>query len=343
VQINSEEEEKSHEYLGDSNPRIRLFALKKAENSDEIILRLVELDGKPLRDARISFAAPVSAAREVNGQEQPVGPANIVDGNLVTSFTAYQPRTFAIKLGSASAKAATMHSEPVKLDYELATASNHGTHATEGFDGHGNSLPAEMLPSELTFDDVKFQLAPAKTGVPNAVISRGQSLSLPPGQFNRLYIIAASADGDQPASFELGGKTVELNIQDWGGFIGQWDDRKWSKSGADDDYGEMTGLKPRFIKRADLAWFDSNHRNAAGEDVPYGYSYLFAYAIDLPAGTRTVKLPDNNKIRVLAMSVAQENAEVWPAQPLYDALPQSETAMKSSISVNKSGKRHNGS
>lgn len=334
-----------HEFslLKVSNPRIRLFALKKAENSDEIILRFVELDGRPLRDARISFAAPVSAAREVNGQEQPVGPANIVDGNLVTSFTAYQPRTFAIKLGSASAMAATVHSEPVKLDYDLATASNHGTHATEGFDGYGNSLPAEMLPSELTFDDVKFQLSLAKTGVANAVISRGQSLSFPPGQFNRLYIIAASADGDQLASFELGGKTVELNIQDWGGFIGQWDDRKWSKTGTDDDYGEMTALKPGFIKRADLAWFDSNHRNAAGEDVPYGYSYLFAYAIDLPAGTRTVKLPDNNKIRVLAMSVAQENAEVWPAQPLYDVLPQSETTMKSSISVNKSGKKHNGS
>jgi alpha-mannosidase len=333
-----------HEFslLKVSNPRIRVFALKKAENSDEIILRLVELDGKPLRDARISFAAPVSAAREVNGQEQPVGPANVVDGKLVTSFTAYQPRTFAIKLGSASAKAATMHSEPVKLDYDLATASNQGTHATEGFDGHGNSLPAEMLPAELTFDDVKFQLAPAKTGVPNAVISKGQSISLPPGQFNRLYIVAASADGDQTASVELGGKTVELNIQDWGGFIGQWDDRKWSKSGADDDYGEMTALKPGFIKRADLAWFDSNHRNAAGENVPYGYSYLFAYAIDLPAGTRTVKLPDNNKIRVLAMSVAQENAEVRPVQPLYDILPQSEMTMKSSISVNRLAKRHNG-
>jgi alpha-mannosidase len=231
----------------------------------------------------------------------------------------------------------------VKLDYDLATASNQGTHATEGFDGHGNSVPAEMLPAELTFDDVKFQLAPAKTGVPNAVISKGQSITLPAGQFNRLYIVAASADGDQTASVELGGKTVELNIQDWGGFIGQWDDRKWSKSGADDDYGEMTALKPGFIKRADLAWFDSNHRNAAGENVPYGYSYLFAYAIDLPAGTRTVKLPDNKNIRVLAMSVAQENAAVRPAQPLYDVLPNSAATMKSSISLNKSGKKHNGS
>ena len=33
-----------------SNPRIRVLALKKAEQSDEIIVRLVELDGKPQPD-----------------------------------------------------------------------------------------------------------------------------------------------------------------------------------------------------------------------------------------------------------------------------------------------------
>jgi alpha-mannosidase len=32
-------------------------------------------------------------------------------------------------------------------------------------------------------------------------------------------------------------------------------------------------------------------------------------------------LPDNDQIRVLAISVADENAEVRPAQPLYDVLP----------------------
>ena len=42
-------------------------------------MRLVELDGKPAQDVRISFAGPLSAAREVNGQEQPVGEAKLVD------------------------------------------------------------------------------------------------------------------------------------------------------------------------------------------------------------------------------------------------------------------------
>jgi alpha-mannosidase len=83
----------------------------------------------------------------------------------------------------------------------------------------------------------------------------------------------------------------------------------------------MTGIKPGYIKRADLAWYGSHHHNAAGENVPYRYSYLFAYPIDLPAGAKTITLPDNDKVRVLAISVAQENAPVKPAQPLYDVLP----------------------
>jgi alpha-mannosidase len=302
-----------------SNPRIRVLALKKAEHGDEVIVRLVELDGKPQPDVQVSFITPITAAREVNGQEQPVGTATVNSGALVTSFSAYQPRTFALRFASSQVKVAAVRSAPVTLRYDLATASNDGTKSNGGFDSAGNALPAEMLPPQITFNDVQFQLAPAKTGSPNAVVAKGQKIDLPAGQYDRAYVLAASADGDQKATFEAGDKKVELNIQDWGGFIGQWDDRKWSSGDtSNDNYGEMIGLTPAYIKRADLAWYCSHHHNAAGENVAYGYSYLFAYPIDLPQGTRTITLPDNGKIRILAISVADENPEVKPAQPLYD-------------------------
>jgi len=304
-----------------SNSRIRVLALKKAEQSDEVIVRLVELDGKPQPDVRISFAAPITSAREVNGQEQPVGPATVTSGALVTSFSAYQPRTFAVKLAASTTKVAGVRSAPVALHYNLATATNDGTRSTGGFDGNGNALPAEMLPEQITFNDVQFRLAVAKTASPNAIVTRGQTIELPAGHYNRAYILAA-ADGDQNAIFQVGKANVSLNIQDWGGFIGQWDDRQWSSSDTSkDDYGEMTGIKPGYIKRADLAWYCSHHHNSAGENVSYRYSYLFAYPVELPDGARTIKLPDNDKIRILAISVAEENPEVRPAQPLYDVLP----------------------
>ncbi len=235
------------------------------------------------------------------------------------------------------------------LRYDLATASNDGARSDAGFDGKGNALPAEMLPAQVAFNDVTFELARATTGVPNAVIAKGQTIALPAGTFNRVYLLAASANGDQRTTFEIATRKAELNIQDWGGFIGQWDDRQWSsKETSHDDYGDMIGLKPAYIKRANLAWYCSHHHNAAGENVSYAYSYLFAYAIDAPSGARTIKLPNNNNVRILAISVADENPEVRPAQPLYDVLPSPNaglrdftlTASSASVSVSPGQERN---
>jgi alpha-mannosidase len=304
------------------NPRIRVLALKKAEASDEIVLRTVELDGRPQRDVHVQFAARVASAREVNGQEQPVGAAKIEKGQLVASFSAYQPRSFAVRLATAKTRVAAVRSESAALHYDLATTSSDGEKSEGGFDGQGNALPAEMFPTAIKFNDVKFQLGPAKSGVANAVVANGQTIALPTGLYNRVYVIAASADGDRKAAFEIAGKKTEFDIEDWGGFIGQWDDREWSsKDASHDDYGEMLGVRPGYIKRADLAWYSDHHHDPSGTNVPYRYSYLFAYRIDLPAGAKSVTLPANNKIRVLAMSVAEESPVVVPVQPLYDVLP----------------------
>jgi alpha-mannosidase len=309
---------------------------------------------------RVEFAGPVTAAREVNGQELPEGPATVAGNVLVASFSAYQPRTFALKLGAPGAKVAGVQSTPVALEYDLAAASNDDTKSVGGFDAKGDALPAEMLPGELVFNGVGFKLAPAATGRPNAVVAKGQTINLPAGRFNRLYVVAASADGDQKATFRVGGRAVELTIQNWGGFVGQWDTRVWKarpdkvtvrskngaarevelrhdwavsanhaawdlkKSGSQDwapNYpGDYLGLRPGFVKPADIAWYASHHHTPDGLNEPYQYSYLFAYAIDLPAGARTLTLPANDEIRILAVSVAEESPAVKPAQPLYDTL-----------------------
>ena len=305
-----------------SNPRIRILALKKAEDSDEVIVRLVEMDGKPEPDVRISFAAPIASAREVNGQEQPLGAATVTAGALTASFSAYQPRTYALKLEASTTHVPGVRSTPVDLSYDLATATNDGEASTSGFDGRGNSLPAAMLPAQIAYHGVTFKLGPASARSRNAITAKGQTIRLPEGNYNRVYLLTASDQGDQKAIFEAGSNKAELKIENWCGLVGQWDDRVWSSPDTEhDSYGEMIGLRPGFIKRADLAWYSSHRHDATGKNVSYSYSYLFGYAIDLPAGAHTLKLPDNDKLRILAISVAEENPGVTSAQPLYDELP----------------------
>jgi alpha-mannosidase len=218
---------KTFSLLAINNPNIRVLALKKSEISDEIIVRLVELDGKPADDVRVKFAGPVEAAREVNGQELPLGSATISDGALQASFKPYQPRTFALKFGAATVHDAGVKSQPVTLNYDLAVASNDDTKSIGGFDRQGDALPAEMLPTNLKIDGVDFTLAPAATGKLNAVAAKGQSIDLPGGTYNKVYVLAASANGDQQATFKVGKTPVKVTVEDWGGFIGQWDTRLW--------------------------------------------------------------------------------------------------------------------
>jgi alpha-mannosidase len=279
---------KTFSFLSVSNSRVRVMALKKAERGDEYIVRLVEVAGRTAPGVQIRFAAPVTAAREVNGAEEPAGPATVTAGALVTSFKAFQPRTFAVKLAAPAVKAPAVESRQIKLAPDVEVATKDGEKAPGGF-----ALPAEMLPSELNYAGVKFALSP------KALVANGQTIDLPAGRYNRAYVIAASVDGDQRAGFKAGDKAVEVNVQSWTGYIGQWDNRIWKDK-------EMVGLTPGYIKPAQVAWFASHHHTADGTNEPYAYSYLFAYAIDLPAGAKTLTLPVNDKIRIMAVSVAHE-------------------------------------
>jgi alpha-mannosidase len=88
-----------------------------------------------------------------------------------------------------------------------------------------------------------------------------------------------------------------------------------------DDY---IGLKPGYIKQASLGWYASHHHTAEGLNEPYQYSYLFVYSLDVPAGARTLTLPNNDKIQILSISVVDDNPSLIPASPLFDTLGRSE-------------------
>jgi alpha-mannosidase len=355
-----------------SSSRVRVLAMKKAEESDAVIVRLVEMSGQPESNVRLTFAGPVASAREVNGQEQALGPATIQNGDLVASFDAYQPRTFAVKLAPPQAKVAAPESRAVALSYDASVATLGGKPGEGCFDcdlnrqtsEQGNALPAEMLPPQIAYGGIQFQLAPASLGRPDAVTAQGQKIQLPSGSFNRLYLLAAAYDGDQEATFEVASAStvsrIGLKIEDWGGYIGQWDTRTWTEKKVEvpvppepaagdkspraerarrmrayvKEHGpiirtemECTGLKPAYVKRAPVAWFASHRHGPGGADEPYSYSYLFAYELDLPAGAATLTLPDNKKICILAATVAKQSPRVTPAQPLYDTLDRANVNM----------------
>jgi alpha-mannosidase len=342
---------KTFSLLKTNNSRVRVLAMKKAEESDDVIVRFVEISGKEQSNVHLSFAAPVLSAHEINGQEMPLtnGAANVTGGELVTSLTPNQIRSFAVKLSPAKTKVTAPTSHPVTLTYDMSVTSRDGRPADGAFDwqpnnpatGQGKAIPAEMLPADIAYAGIHFKLANTAPGKPNAVTAHGQKISLPEGKHSRIYVLAAAVR-DQKGIFTVGNNSVELSIPDWTGYIGQWDNRNWETKevpivrpadapplppGAPTTrtVTSFSGqLTPGFIKRADVAWFASHRHDSAGLNEAYAYSYLFAFAIDVPAGATTITLPDNERIRVMAITVADEPAGVSPARPLYDTLVHSD-------------------
>src|SRR5437764_3245077 len=148
----------------------------------------------------------------------PVGPARTANGELLASFTPYQLHTFALKLAPSAQRVAEPKSRPLSLAYDASVASLED-HPSQGcFDcfgdeptsPQGKALPAEMLPTQLEFGGINFNLAPS--GKRNAVRAHGQTIQLPAGKFTRLYLLAAAANNDQKATFRVDDKPVELTI-----------------------------------------------------------------------------------------------------------------------------------
>jgi alpha-mannosidase len=241
--------------LDDANGQVAAVALKKAEDSDEIIVRLQERYGLATR-ATLRFAGRITAAREVNGAEEPMAPIALPGGrgdaaptsaaSLSIDLTPYQPRAIAVRLTPAAAGASAETpvpqgrgnapappplpaprrvSAPVALPFNLDGVSPDGSRGDGDFDGRKHTLAAELLPPRLTLNGVDFTFGSNAPGAKNVLVPAGEPLALPDGSFDRVYVLAAAVGGDVTATFGAGLATETVTVREWEGAIGQWDSR----------------------------------------------------------------------------------------------------------------------
>jgi alpha-mannosidase len=307
-----------------NSAQVKVAGVKIAEDNDEVIVRVKELTGKAATGLQLTMAGEIASVREVNGQEREVGPAQIAEGKLAFDLSPFAVKAFAIKLAKPATSAPAITSTPVPLAYDLDAISTDKNRADGDFDGKGHTYPAEQLPASLEREGISFRLGSGADGAKNAVAAKGQKLELPAGDYNRVYLLVSSTEGDISTTAKLGETAVPLVVQQWNGFVGQWDNRIWAGEvnprTEDTTYAELLGLSPGYIKPAPVAWF-ATHYHEPKDNTYYQFSYLYKHGIDLPKGTTSLTLPDNDKIRVFAVTVANEpGAGLTTAAPLYDTL-----------------------
>jgi len=320
---------RSFSFITVSGEGIAVKALKQAENGDGIIVRVQEQYGRPVKDAWISFATPIMSVKEVNGQEEPVSAGRVIGGKLMFDINPYSPKTFLVTIGKPKVKLEPPASVPVKLEYNLDAVSTNSNMKDGDFDGKGTTFPAELFPESISSDGITFRLGPSEEGMKNVVVCKGQIIPLfkKDWDYNQIYILAAALNGDQSGAFSVGGREFELNIQQYNGFIGQWDSRV--VNGEVQKEPEL--FMPAFIKKDKLAHVSTHLHKSDGTNIPYSFGYIFEYSLPFPTCAKTLRLPDNENIRIFAITVAKNpNMETEPLQELYDSADGAGVVIKAS-------------
>jgi alpha-mannosidase len=198
---------------------------------------------------------------------------------------------------------------PLTLTYNQDGISTFANKRNGDFDGRGNSLASESLPSVITTEDICFQLGPRDKNLLNVLSCEGQILGFEAGKYKQVYILAASADKDITAQFRVGETDFPLTVQCYSGFYGVAEQQVVTSKNTTADKQTASFRKP-----ATIAWM-RNYMHTADEGLMYDKPvYLFKYKLPVPKYAETLRLPNEPSIKILAITLADNpNDSVMPA------------------------------
>lgn len=290
---------KSFSAVSSDNEQVTIKALKLAESSDEYVVRVYESGGTSAQTAMLTFAREIESAATADGTEKTTGTASFAGNRLEVSVPRNGIATYKVRLAAAPLQ--QNNYQPLALAFDKKCFSWNEFKGEADFQG-GYSYALELIPAELTVDRVPFRLE--RHALLNGMQCKGQTIQLPAGNCNRLYLLAAAATNgtDLKGTFRAGKLAQELTVPSYTGFVGQWG---------------HTDHTQGYLKEAQVAWVGT-HRHSLEGDHPYEFTYLFKFAIELPAGATEVTLPDAPGIVLFAATAAEEPyAAARPLSPLF--------------------------
>ena len=290
---------KEVKFLSVSTDQVAVKAVKKAEETNELIVRVYEWAGQQHDKVTLTFPKRVLSAREVNGLEEPIGSATTSANTLTFSISKYQPKTFAVTLAAATPPADKQTDVAVSLPYNVDMMS-YESKKNDALKSAPYAYPAELVPDVVTADGISFVMGNRSDGQKNAVRCSGQTIDLPAAG-RKLYLLAASTEATGTVGeFVVGDQTYQFEVPYYGGTLGQ----------LDSPYNGGT-----HYRKQDVALTTTHSHHISGNsDEQYRFLYMYRFAITLPEGASQLKLPSNSSLMVYAATVSDTQAD--DIQPL---------------------------
>lgn len=279
---------------------VLLRAVKLAQDSDNVVVRVNEGVGQAHKNVELSFFADVVKADEATACEEIVSSAKIKNGKIVFDIKPFETKTFVLTL-DCKKNTASENYKKLTLDYNASgiTADDYKVNCI--LQGSGCSLPDELIKESYTVSGVTFRM-PKASMQKNVLIPRGQIIELPKGM-TKLYIIAASVLSDKEITLLADNKERRITVHSMTDFVGKWD---------------MLGLNQTAgVKSSPLA-LEFSHTHHPEGNLPNRRAYFYLYEIDV-RNCHTLTLPEENKVVILSMTAVKRFSNTHLATRLIDA------------------------
>ena len=151
------------------------------------------------------------------------------------------------------------------------------------FDGGGAAYSSALLGAAQTWKGVSFRLGPA--GAANIVSCRGAEIALPAGNYASLWLLGAAVEGSQMGA----------------DFCRDLRGRLKRNSGAECQRLVHAAEFPRESRALKMTY-----RNMAGgdRDTRTFYVYTYGFRLDSAKAVKSITLPDNANVKLLAVTLA---------------------------------------
>ena len=231
--------------------------------------------------------------------------------------------------------------------YGLVVANNQVPNG-QGFDGHGNYYNAggyggsalgyqtasstsqntdDFLYQTITWGGATFNLGPApshysqsnnRDGNDNFVQANGQTIDLQSGDFSKVLMIGAGANGNQTdQEFTL--KFTDGSTATWTQSFTDWANDNGNKHNSPPSGSTLASTNEALV--ATTSWV-----NQLGNNQPKYNRFVYGYSFDIPAGKtlESITLPNNSDVGILGMALI-------PAPSVPTSAPQNLTATPVSL------------
>lgn len=281
-----------------NNPGVLLRCVKKAEDSDEIIVRFNEGLNQKAEKVRFTLGNGITAAREIFASEEPIGEANVVDGCLEFDIDPYDVKSFALTLQPAGVTVAPAEQQPIELEGNTALFLKQNNAPKQLLEAAQLRIPAELNPGTISYCGINFNLNSS-----TALACEGQKLQLAES-WDKVYLLLTSMDGDKNAlEFRVDNQVQKLYVPSMDERIGRWDFYSMDETA--------------HIKKCRLAYEFTHAHDTEGNDVLAHQMYLYCCELEL-CGARTIQLPNDSGVYVFAATAVNGETPLKLGANLYD-------------------------